>query len=418
VLPALSLSSSFTQVGAIVAFAVLLGIALLSMLIFTQARELKRLREWTEREPERVAELEQRISAAVALRIKRASAQLARPATPAKAVVAATKVVPALPAPRWLPAAPLLIGGARPPQTAPPQPAEPPIVPAEQPAERPAEQPAPSERVPQLAGVAVAEAPAAVPVETPPPRAPTPPPPAPSPREDRGAGDDGGEASRRAPRPESGRAPMVPPARRTSPPLSGGRSQPPRRPARRIGARPPGPPPGPPFLREERSPARARALLAAGAIVGVVVLVVVLNSLGGSSSGGKHAAFPPAVSTPVSETRSETTRTSTHRSESATSPAETRVVVLNGTETQGLAHRLSSNLQQSGYSLANALAGRPSGSHSATVVEYAAGHRVDAEHVAQTLGVSDVAPLDAATAAMTGSATVVVIAGADQASIP
>jgi len=54
---ALSLSSSFTQIGAIAAFAALVGIAALALLFFSQARELKRLREWAGRAPERAAEL-------------------------------------------------------------------------------------------------------------------------------------------------------------------------------------------------------------------------------------------------------------------------------------------------------------------------------------------------------------------------
>jgi len=55
--PALSLSSTFTQIGAIAALAALLGIAILSLLVFSQARELKRLREWAGRAPERAADL-------------------------------------------------------------------------------------------------------------------------------------------------------------------------------------------------------------------------------------------------------------------------------------------------------------------------------------------------------------------------
>ena len=50
VLPlALSLSSSFTKIGAIAAFVALVGIAVLSLLVFSQARELRRLREWAGR---------------------------------------------------------------------------------------------------------------------------------------------------------------------------------------------------------------------------------------------------------------------------------------------------------------------------------------------------------------------------------
>ena len=67
---ALSLSNSFTQIGAIAAFAALVGIAVLSLLFFSQARELKRLREWAGRAPERSAELEQRVSAAASARVQ------------------------------------------------------------------------------------------------------------------------------------------------------------------------------------------------------------------------------------------------------------------------------------------------------------------------------------------------------------
>ena len=69
---ALSLTSTFTKVGAIAGFAALLGIALLSLLAFAQAREIKRLREWAGRAPERAAEMEQRVSTEAAARLQRA----------------------------------------------------------------------------------------------------------------------------------------------------------------------------------------------------------------------------------------------------------------------------------------------------------------------------------------------------------
>jgi len=68
---ALSLSSSFTKIGAIAAFAALVGIAALALLVSTQARELKRLREWAGRAPERAAEQEQRVSAEAAVGLAR-----------------------------------------------------------------------------------------------------------------------------------------------------------------------------------------------------------------------------------------------------------------------------------------------------------------------------------------------------------
>src|SRR5277367_6433718 len=79
---ALSLSSTFTKIGAIAAFAALLGIAILSLLVFSQARELKRLREWAGRAPERAADLEQRVSAAASVRVQ----QQAPPGQPPRVV--------------------------------------------------------------------------------------------------------------------------------------------------------------------------------------------------------------------------------------------------------------------------------------------------------------------------------------------
>ncbi|HEY4811874.1 MAG TPA: hypothetical protein VIH71_12535, partial [Solirubrobacteraceae bacterium] len=67
---ALSLSSTFTKIGAVAAFAALVGIAILSLLVFSQAREIKRLREWAGRAPERAADLEQRVASNAAARIQ------------------------------------------------------------------------------------------------------------------------------------------------------------------------------------------------------------------------------------------------------------------------------------------------------------------------------------------------------------
>jgi len=76
---AFSFSSSLTQVGAIAAFAALAGIAVLSLLVFSQAREIKRLREWAGRAPERDADAELRVAAAAAAgsRITRVAPRLA-----------------------------------------------------------------------------------------------------------------------------------------------------------------------------------------------------------------------------------------------------------------------------------------------------------------------------------------------------
>jgi hypothetical protein len=82
--PAVSLTHTFTEVGALVALAGLLGIALLSLLLFSQGREIKRLREWAGRAPERAAELDQRLAGATA------------PVSPQVPVRTATTGVPAM----------------------------------------------------------------------------------------------------------------------------------------------------------------------------------------------------------------------------------------------------------------------------------------------------------------------------------
>jgi hypothetical protein len=65
---AFSLSEQMKTLGAYAGFAAILGLAVLSMLYFAQARELKRLREWAGRSPEIAAELEQRAQAEAAQR--------------------------------------------------------------------------------------------------------------------------------------------------------------------------------------------------------------------------------------------------------------------------------------------------------------------------------------------------------------
>jgi hypothetical protein len=152
------------------------------------------------------------------------------------------------------------------------------------------------------------------------------------------------------------------------------------------------------------------------------VLVFVLLSLGGGSKGGGNAASSSAGSTssgsaqPGGEHVKSSRGSSSAKSASgAANSAQTHVVVLNGTGTTGLAHRVSSELRQGGYSRATALNGRPPGSNQVTVVEYAGGHRADAQRVAHALGVTQAQPMEGTVASLAGSATVVVIVGLDKA---
>src|SRR5688572_9245843 len=60
---AFSAQDQVEKYGAYVGIAAFLGLAVLSLLYFSQARELKRLREWAGRAPERARELEHRVVA-------------------------------------------------------------------------------------------------------------------------------------------------------------------------------------------------------------------------------------------------------------------------------------------------------------------------------------------------------------------
>src|ERR1700752_2333242 len=57
-----SLQDQVEKYGAYVGIAAFFGLAVLSLLYFAQAREVKRLREWAGRAPERAAELEQAVA--------------------------------------------------------------------------------------------------------------------------------------------------------------------------------------------------------------------------------------------------------------------------------------------------------------------------------------------------------------------
>ena len=162
-------------------------------------------------------------------------------------------------------------------------------------------------------------------------------------------------------------------------------------------------------------------LIVGGLIVGVAVIVAVLLSLGGSkggSSSGSEAA-PPTSTSSAQAGKGQSTTTSTSSSgktaTTAGNPAQTSVVVLNGTGTTGLAHRVSNELRQGGFSRATALNGRPPGANQVTVVEYAGGHRADAQSVAHALGVTQAQPMEGTVSSLAGSATVVVIVGLDKA---
>src|SRR5690242_3949868 len=102
---ALSLHNQVVEIGALAGLAAIPGLAVLSLLYFGQAREVKRLREWAGRAPERAAELEQRVTADAQRRAQVQPRPVAQPATPAAAAAPANGATAAQPAVAPQPAA-------------------------------------------------------------------------------------------------------------------------------------------------------------------------------------------------------------------------------------------------------------------------------------------------------------------------
>src|SRR5687767_13508186 len=93
---ALSFQGQVEKYGVYVGIAAFFGLAVLSLLYFSQARELKRLREWAGRAPDRARELEQRVVAQAV-----ASASRRAPAMPgAKGAIAPPRRLAEMPAPQ------------------------------------------------------------------------------------------------------------------------------------------------------------------------------------------------------------------------------------------------------------------------------------------------------------------------------
>src|SRR5881392_3100380 len=85
---AFSLQAQVEKYGSYVGIAAFFGLAVLSLLYFGQAREVRRLREWAGRAPERAAELEARVSADAARRLQ------GQPATGAAQAAAGAEAKP------------------------------------------------------------------------------------------------------------------------------------------------------------------------------------------------------------------------------------------------------------------------------------------------------------------------------------
>jgi len=388
VLLAFSVHDQVEKYGAYVGIACFFGLAILSLLYFAQAREIRRLRDWAGRMPERDLE------AAYA------------PRTPAPMPVA-----PRTDAARRVPAP------ARVPVPRPPQPA------LANDALKPEE----------AAALAFARAAGVASPPHPPQGAPVPAPPLPAaaPLPVAGVaaieGETGVEEIVTAARPVAASngggaipGPSTPAARRPPAPLaSGGAPSLPLPPPRRSA---PAAAPAPRRAGTGRSIALVAVL---GVVVVVLIVFLATRVLGGGSSNvpntvsNKPAATATATPAGAKSTAAKHKKKSTSSAKSAESLRPTTTVeVLNATSTAQLAANFADKLSTAGYGADNVAPSNYGGTQQTSSVLYASGNEARARDVAKVLGIGAVRPIDAQTSQKSGASgkEVVVVVGADKSS--
>jgi hypothetical protein len=419
-LAAFSLQDKIEQYGAYAGVAAIFGLGVLSLLYFAQAREVKRLREWAGRAPERQAELEARVASEAQRRVTAP----AGPATPAPATPAARPATPA-------PAAPATAAGAA---------AAAPAAAGPGGGAPPATVPKPATAAPQNG---TGES-AAVPVPAKPGEPPTPPPTAKEPVKPRTEGEpaEGETAAVPAVTPEkregppNGKpaaappAPAIPAAAAAGAAAAAARSaapgsqQPPERaaaPLRAPGASATVPPRTPAARRPTSADDGSRARVAAivGAVVAVLAVVAVAAVIIFASGGGDKAAQQPnSVASPTPTTG---TNAKAPAEPKAAAPRVVRsrytVAVLNGTTVTGLARQASNRVAARGYKQGTVTTDTGNQARRQTQIFYDSAARPAALDVAKLLGVAAgaVQQMDQNAKALGGGAQVAVFIGADKA---
>jgi hypothetical protein len=416
------------DVGAYAGIAAIVGLAVLSLLYFTQAREVKRLREWVGRAPDRDAELSARVRAE-AMRQRTSAAppapgvrrpagngqQAPRPVQP-PGVPAAPTPAPAsqsAPAsgeaptgpPAAHPASSTASEGQPPPTGQAVQP------PAQSPTGRPPGQGGPADQppagVPAPATAAAspsspertfAQARGATPVGGAPPTQGAGAPAGDQDTDDRQAVRAAAAGGRGGATDSSGQRAAA--LRRTD---ASARAVPPRAP------RPRTPPPPPPVAGNGAGGGfggRMIALVVAGGLLALVVGVLLITQVFGGDDDAQQAAAP-SNSTPPAQTPPE--------DEGPPPRGEVNVAVLNGTTVNGLAETVADEVAESGFQRGET-ATNSDQTLSATTIEFAEGTRESALEVAEVLGVDEeaVAPLERNTRVTAGEeAAVIVIVGND-----
>jgi hypothetical protein len=479
VLLAFSLQDQVEKYGAYVGIAAFFGLAVLSLLYFAQARELKRLREWAGRAPERAQELEERVMAqaqatAAPAAPRRPSgvplpqrpapprklSELPAPETTAQATELAEPVevepatngnVPAIAlaagaangaaADREAPgdAAPPAVNGVGPARDGQQTEDGAPVAPDAAADEGEAEPASPN----GVAAGAEAEPAAAAPAEpaADPPAGAAPAEPAADPPADAAAAPaDGAPAEPAAPADAEADPDRAADGGLTLPPVgaiaASATTQPQGSPIPRKtpAQRPPTPAPAaaaplragqtsatprrPPPRRPAAAATTGRQGRSAGTyalLIGLAVLILGGGAFFVSQLGGDDEPTQPNQAAAPAAETPAATGTS-GGTDQGVPAAQTTVTVLNGTTTPGLAKKLADSLKQAGYPEPGSETNTRDQTLQQSTVYYGDGYRAQARRVAQRLGIANVAAVDAETRAVAPDADVVVLAGADAAS--
>jgi hypothetical protein len=406
---AVSAGGLVEQIGSYAGYASVLGLGLMALLYFSQAREVRRLREWAGREPERATELAQRVQADPQRRVV---AQPLQPATTAAQQQATAALYASV--------------GATPPGTVPPvgQLARPAATPAAGllPAPGVVPQPGiPGAVAPPASGAPGAAAPGApsptatgaAPAPAPAPPAPgAPATPAPAPVPSPGLG---GPAIPAAP---AGRPAATTAAAQRSGSLSayanGSTGQDTRESA---AARPE------PLLEDDDEGGLSGgriAMFVGGGLVAVLAAVVLMIVLTGGDDTQKPNDFG---NTPTQDAQSSASSGASGSGGSGASASSgltaaerraTKVAVLNGTTQTGLARDVGAKVEKARFTLGS-VGTNADQQIPTTIIAYTPGHAPAARAVAKIVGVpvGTVRPADA-NASAAADADVVVTVGLDQ----
>lgn len=370
--------------GAIAGFAGIIGLAVLAMLYFSQARDVRRLREWAGREPERAAEVELRAQQIASQAIAQVYDTMAAGTAPPTESVPPPAVVPPSEVVSQETQAHDVVGeefgGEEAPSADEPDELPPlePLPPAGDQHEVAAEPAATDATVSQPDPEQVEDAPA-------------------------------GEPSRLTP--------STPAAARAAGPLP---PLPPLDTSEFTAVRSPSTPPIPDYYLstgttgsgtfepvDPPSEHRSRVPFAVAGVLVAVFAVILISTqlLGGSdNNGSKSGTGGSAANRPTKNTAERSQRINR---------AAVTVSVLNGTNTTGIAAAAADGLNKAGFT--DTTTGNLSDGtvHPSTVVYYAPGSKPEAQEVAKELAVTDLKPATDAILAAGGSVPVIVLLGAN-----